>query len=157
MEDFKKVAGAVSELLRKIAEESQNQPKKEFTPEQIRKVATRFKRNTSTGTDHWKINDIILMPDPVLKTLGDLLSEIQHTAVPPLQMMNNIMATLPKKSGGTRTVAIAATLYRILMELDNDEVADYEQQNAFHGIRPQQGHRQSRRLRIGLCKLNWKH
>ena len=48
-------------------------------------------------------------------------------------MMQNIMATLPKKCGGTRTVAIAATLYRLLMELDNDEVAEYERKNAFHG------------------------
>ena len=73
------------------------------------------------------------MPDPVLQALGDLLGDIQHSGVPPLQMMTNIMATLPKKCGGTRTVAIAATLYRLLMELDNDEVAEYESRNAFHG------------------------
>ena len=30
-------------------------------------------------------------------------------------------------------MAIAATLYRLLMELDNEEVAEYERKNAFHG------------------------
>lgn len=37
------------------------------------------------------------------------------------------MATLPKKDGGSRTVAIAATMYRLTMEMDNDDVADFEQ------------------------------
>ena len=87
----------------------------------------------STGTDHWTFTDIILMPDAVLTSLGKVLSDIQHSATPPLQMMQNLMATLPNKCGGTRTVAIAATLYRLLMELDNDEVAEYEKKNAFHG------------------------
>ena len=73
------------------------------------------------------------MPDPVLTSLGQLLSDIQHSGTPPLQMMQNTMATLPKKCGGARTVAIAATLYRLLMELDNEEVAEYESNNAFHG------------------------
>ena len=41
------------------------------------------------------------------------------------------MATLPKKDNGTRTVAIAATVYRLLMELDNAEVAKFEKDNAF--------------------------
>ncbi len=48
-------------------------------------------------------------------------------------MLTNSMATLPKKCGGARTVAIAATLYQLLMELDNEEVAEYEKANAFHG------------------------
>ena len=73
------------------------------------------------------------MPDEVLKTLGAILGEVRRSAVPALQMMTNIMATLPKKCGGPRTVAIASTLYRLLMELDNEEVAAYEKLNACHG------------------------
>ena len=71
------------------------------------------------------------MPDPVLQTLADLLSSIQYSSVPPLQSFINIMASLPKKNGGTRTVAIASTLYRLLMEIDNEEVAQFESQHAF--------------------------
>ena len=96
-------------------------------------AAKRFKRKTSTGADAWTFTEIALMPDEVLDSLGKILSEIRHLAVPPLQAMTNIMATLPKKCGGTRTVAIAATIYRLLMELDNEEVAEYERLNAFSG------------------------
>ena len=41
------------------------------------------------------------------------------------------MASLPKKDGGPRTVAIASTIYRLLMEMDNEEVAQFEAANAF--------------------------
>ena len=41
------------------------------------------------------------------------------------------MASLPKKSGGSRTIAIAATLYRLLMQLDNEPVAQFELEKAF--------------------------
>ena len=41
------------------------------------------------------------------------------------------MATLPKKDGGTRTVAIATTIYRLLMELDNEELEAFEATHAF--------------------------
>ena len=71
------------------------------------------------------------MPDAVLRPLGDLLADIQNDAVPPLQALQNIMATLPKKDGGTRTVAIATTIYRLLMQLDNEELEAFEADNAF--------------------------
>lgn len=45
------------------------------------------------------------MPDVVLQTLGELISDIQHQAIPPLQAFTNIMATLPKKDGGRRMEA----------------------------------------------------
>ena len=41
------------------------------------------------------------------------------------------MSSIPKKDGGTRTIAIAATLYRLLMQLDNDEIEAFEKVNAF--------------------------
>ena len=51
--------------------------------------------------------------------------------MPPLQALTNIMASIPKKDGGSRTVAIASTIYRLMMELDNDEVAAFEAANAY--------------------------
>ena len=41
------------------------------------------------------------------------------------------MATLPKKDGGARTVAVAATLYRLLMQLDNEQMEAFEAREAF--------------------------
>ena len=42
------------------------------------------------------------------------------------------MAILPKKTGDTRTVAIATTVYRLLMQLDNEGMEVYEKANAYH-------------------------
>ena len=46
-------------------------------------------------------------------------------------MLTNIMATLPKKDGGSHIVAIVSTLYRLLMELDKEEVKEFEAANAY--------------------------
>ena len=105
--------------------------RKTFTAEGIRTAARNFRRNTSIGTDSWTLTELIKMPEVALTELGKLLSDIQFQAIPPLQAMTNIMATLPKKDGGTRTVAIASTVYRLLMELDNQEVAAFEAAEAF--------------------------
>lgn len=131
--EFEAAAAAVRHLRKQITNTNNGTTKKIFSPEQIRRAAKKFKRKTSTGVDHWTFTEILLMPDPVLLSLGTLLSNIQHSGRPPLQNMTTIMATLPKKCGGTRTVAIAATLYRLPMELDNEEVAAYEKESAFHG------------------------
>ena len=48
-------------------------------------------------------------------------------------MMTNIMATLPKKCGSARIVAIAATLYRLMMQMIDGKVAENEKANAYHG------------------------
>ena len=82
------------------------------------------------------------MPDHVLLSLGELLSDIQYSGTPPLQMMTNIMATLAKKCGGSRTVAIAATLYRLLMELDNEEVRLMRKTTPSTAIQPPPEHQQ---------------
>ena len=105
--------------------------RKKYTPVQIRMAARRFKRRTAIGTDNWQLADFARMPDSALEILAELLADIQQDAVPPLQMLTNVMATLPKKDGGTRTVAIASSLYRLLMELDSMEVKEFEAANAF--------------------------
>ena len=54
-----------------------------FTAAQVRTVALKFSTKTSTGIDNWSLRDISQMPDVVLTTLGELLSDIRHDAVPP--------------------------------------------------------------------------
>lgn len=46
-------------------------------------------------------------------------------------MLTNIMATLPNNGWATQTVAIAASLYRLRMELDKEEVKQIKSQDAF--------------------------
>ena len=101
--DFDAAAAAVRELLKQVANTYNGTARKTYTPEQIRRAVKKFKRKTSTGADHWTFTEILLMPDPVLTSLGELLSNMQHSGTPPLQMLTNIMATLPNKCGGTKT------------------------------------------------------
>lgn len=90
-----------------------------ITPDDIRTAATSFKKKTAIGTDHWKFLELVRMPDVALATLAEHLTEVRDTSTAPLQMLSNLMATLAKKDGGTRTVAIAAIVYRLLMQIDN--------------------------------------
>ena len=71
------------------------------------------------------------MPEPILETLALILTDMRNGSVPPLQALTNLMASIPKKDGGSRTVAIASTIYRLMMELDNEEVAAFEAKNAY--------------------------
>ena len=50
--EFQATAAAVRELLKKIAEAGNGSAKTIYLPGQIREVARRFKKSTSTGTDH---------------------------------------------------------------------------------------------------------
>ena len=59
-----------------------------------------------------------------------MLTSIQQDATPPLQTMTHIMASLPTNVGGTRTIAIAVTLYRLLMQLDHETTAQFEKDTA---------------------------
>ena len=51
----------------------------------------------------------------------------------PLQALLNVMCTLPKKDGGTRLIALMATLYRLVMELTGAEVRLWDRKVATAG------------------------
>ena len=87
IEDSQAAVAAVRELLKQIAEANSVVPRRSFPPNRIRMAAKKFKAKTSTGSDHWTFTEIILMPDAVLTSLGELLSDIQYAGIPPLQMM----------------------------------------------------------------------
>ena len=48
-----------------------------------------------------------------------------------LQVLNNVMASIGKSDGGIRTVAIATTLYRMLMQRDSETVPKLSNDKAF--------------------------
>ena len=39
---------------------------------------------------------------------------------------------MPKKDGGVRIVTIATTIYRLMMEADNEEVVEFEKEHHFY-------------------------
>ena len=121
---------AIAGLIKEVKQEAVKG--KKYTATEVRDAANRFSNKTSTGIDNWSLKEIALMPDPILTSLADILSEMRDSGIPPLQALTNIMASIPKKDGGSRTVAIASTIYRLLMEMDNEEVAAFEAANAYH-------------------------
>ena len=90
-----------------------------------------FKRGTAIGNDHWPFRLMALLPDEALNTLGSLLTAIKDWLAPPLQTLCNNLARLPKKTGGDRTIAIATSIYRLLMTLDHDRIDTYSQSHAY--------------------------
>ena len=79
----------------------------------------------------WKFKYFQAMPDIIFEEFGKMMLTYRRTMVMPLQTYHNVMATLPKKAGGVRTVAITTTIYRLLMELDDNRLKDFEKKEAF--------------------------
>ena len=63
----------------------------------------------------------------VLVLFGILIILSQGSAI----MLMNLMASLPKTDGGIMTVAITTTLYRLLMQMDDAKLDNFEKGNAF--------------------------
>ena len=103
-----------------------------FSPDDIRKAARKFKNRTAIGADLWSFTDLEAMPDLVLADLAVILAKTRHDGIPPAQCLNNHMATLPKKNGGVRTVVIMTTLYHLLMEMDHDDFSDRLRRRRYH-------------------------
>ena len=59
--------------------------------------------------------DIASLPDVALVALGNLMRQCIATLVLPTQILFQIMVLLGKKNGGSRTIAILSTTYRLLM------------------------------------------
>lgn len=107
--------------------------------QRIRSATRTFKKRTAISIDHWSFTEMADLPDSALSKFGLLLAVIKGTSVPPMQCFLNLMATFPKNTGGTETVAIAAILYRFLTDLEDESLVAYEKDNAFENDSAQQG------------------
>ena len=128
-----KAIEAIKMLMQKAKEDSKDEHDKrgDYTAEEVRRAAKKFKKKTAIGVDNWSFVCISCMPSPALTKLGKLLRKSKLSMVCPIQVYLNILASLPKKTGDTRTVAIMATYYRLLMELDNQRLEDFEEKHAY--------------------------
>lgn len=137
-EDRGAAAEAVKALkkLRQIAAkqvEKEQERRGSYNDEEVRKAAKKFKTNTTIGVGHWTFSQIFCMPDPVLEDLGNTLWKAKLKMVVPHQTYLNILASLPKKTGDTRTVAIMTTFYMVLMELDDARLQEFEGREGYDG------------------------
>ena len=155
-----RAAEAIKHLREKILAGDFNGSKqdiKDYEPDELRKAASGFKGNTSIGGDGWTFKEIMAMPDIVLKKLGHILADCKREIAMPLQTYLNIMASIPKKTGGSRTVAVASTFYRLLMALDNARLMEFEKMKPTSTTAPEQGRTAARQpmkehLRRSSCR-----
>ena len=105
-----------------------SQAKKRFSADEVRQAAKRFPNRTSTGSDNWTIREISLMPDPILATYADNLSDMRHSAVPPLQALLNMMGyVIPVNSPHMRKLSGASEIdivYSGLEEIMNNATSE---------------------------------
>ncbi len=86
-------------------------------PRAIRKALQTFKKRTAIGADGIAFMIMEALPDCALAALGSIIRSCLAKLVLPRQALVNVMALLGKKSGGSRTVAIMPSIYRLMMRL----------------------------------------
>ena len=111
---------------------------KKYSADNIRKASKSFKPGTSIGVDQWSFKEIALLPDIILQDLAVIYYSVR-CAVLPIQVLDNRMARIPKKQGGERTIAITATLYRRITEMDNEDTANFSAKNIYHNDSARKG------------------
>ena len=82
-------------------------------PAQLRQAAATFRRDTALGTDWIAPDEILQMPMEGWEELAGLYSACERAVSMPLQVVVNLMATLPKPAGGERQVACMGFLVRL--------------------------------------------
>jgi hypothetical protein len=105
---------------------------KDWGPRAIRRACGTFPTRTAIGSDDVTFLEVAELPDGALGILGALMkAAVVHLALP-MQTLLNVMVLLGKKGGGSRTVAILATFYRLLMRMLGDEVTQWDERTAGH-------------------------
>ena len=89
----------------------------ELSPTTIRKACATFSSKTGIGFDDLPIWAIAGLPDAALWQLAALFRMTLANLTIPVQCLVNLMCLLGKRKGGSRTVAIMASYYRLLVRV----------------------------------------
>ena len=112
------------------AEELAKRISPRLAPGNLRKLCKSFKKSTSIGSDAWTFDNVASLPDLALQELGKVFLEIIKTMALPTQLYYIILALLPKKKPGFRTIAIIASTVRILMKVVATEFRTWDRATA---------------------------
>ena len=89
----------------------------DLSPRTIRSACATFPKKTAIGVDNSTFPSISELPDCALLALGALMREcISHLALL-VQVLFQLLALLGKGNGGSRTITILSTSYRLLMRI----------------------------------------
>ena len=92
----------------------------------IRKACLSFPSKTAIGLDQHAFRDIALLPDNALGSLGEIIRQCFVKLAIPTQSLLQLLVLLGKKNGGSRTIAILHTTYRLTMRLVSAHISQWD-------------------------------
>ena len=92
----------------------------------VRKACLSFPSKTAIGLDQHAFKDIALLPDKALGSLGEIFRQCLVKLAIPTQSLLQLLVLLGQKNGGSRTVAILHTTYRLTMRLVSAHISQWD-------------------------------
>ena len=104
----------------------------DLSPKAIRRACRSFPARTAIGLDHLHFRDIAILPDTALEDIGRILRDAINSLEVHVQNLISMMVLLGKKNGGSSTIAILSTFYRLLMKLLSGHITEWDLKAAGH-------------------------
>ena len=92
----------------------------------IRKACLSFPSKTAIGLDQHAFTNIANLPDNALDSLGEIIRQCFVKLAIPTQSLLQLLVLLGKKNGGSRTIAILHTTYRLTMRLVSAHISQWD-------------------------------
>ncbi|CAE8616817.1 unnamed protein product, partial [Polarella glacialis] len=87
---------------------------------------------TGVGTDQWRVKDWQRLPDEAHADLLQLLNASEAALNWPSQVVNNLIAMVPKPQGGERPITLTSALYRLWSRMRKFIMSSWEEEH--HGF-----------------------
>ena len=92
----------------------------------VRKACFSFPSKTAIGLDQHAFKDVALLPDNALGSLGEIVRQCFVKLEIPTRSLLQLLVLLGKKNGGSRTIAILHTAYRLTMRLVSAHISQWD-------------------------------
>ena len=92
----------------------------------IREACLSFPSKTAIGLDQHALTDIAILPDNALDSLGEIIRHCFVKLAIPTQPPLQLLVLLGQENGGSRTIAILHTTYRLTMRLVSAHISQWD-------------------------------
>ena len=121
----------------------------------IRKACLSLPSKTAIGLDQHAFTDIANLPDNALDSLGDIIRQSFVKLAIPTQSLLQPLVLLGKKNGGSRTIAILHTTYRLTMRLVSEHISQRDIKFAGSGTLRSRAIQHSEHMSRGRRASSW--
>jgi hypothetical protein len=101
-----------------------------ITSDQVLKCIQKAPAKAGLGLDSWRPRDWEHLPVEMLESLTSILQDIDTGLCWPSQVLQVLLAFIPKPTGGERPIALTAGLYRLFFKIRKPAVAKWEEAKA---------------------------